>query len=300
LKKSPYVNYVRSFEAAARHLSFTTAAAELNYTQAGISGHVRALEEFIGRPLFVRNARSLTLTTFGTSYLPAVQKALRELDEATEGISTSLTEQLVTISCPISLAQNWLTERIAAFNTSHPEITVSIHGNIWATEEDKDADIRISYVQDEEIAEAAELLWQETLCVVCAPSYTVHGKRPSSPDDLRDANLIQILGRTGYWQQFKDAYGLTDWDLASRTQTNSLNVALELAANGLGCALVPSSLLNAFLKRNLLVVPFEHQLQSSLHCVMQRGPNSTSQAANQLAHWLKTNVPVSHPSVSDI
>jgi len=54
MKNLPPLNYPALLEAAARHLSFTKAAEELGLTQAAISGHVRALENYIGRPLFYR------------------------------------------------------------------------------------------------------------------------------------------------------------------------------------------------------------------------------------------------------
>ena len=58
----PSLNGLRAFEAAARHLSFTRAADELNVTQTAISHLIRRLEEQLGIPLFVRRNRALELT----------------------------------------------------------------------------------------------------------------------------------------------------------------------------------------------------------------------------------------------
>ncbi|MEQ9039066.1 MAG: LysR family transcriptional regulator, partial [Silicimonas sp.] len=66
----PPLHLIRSFECAARHLSFTRAAGDLGYTQAAISTHIRALEQYVGRKLFVRRARSLVLTEIGEAFLP--------------------------------------------------------------------------------------------------------------------------------------------------------------------------------------------------------------------------------------
>src|SRR2546423_15431961 len=65
MKPSPPLNYIRSFECSARHLSLTAAAKELGYTQAAVSSHVRGLERYIGRQLFIRYPRSLKLTEMG-------------------------------------------------------------------------------------------------------------------------------------------------------------------------------------------------------------------------------------------
>ena len=67
----PSLNGLRAFEAAARHLSFTNAASELNVTQTAISHQIRRLEEELGIRLFVRQNRALALTPEAREYLPA-------------------------------------------------------------------------------------------------------------------------------------------------------------------------------------------------------------------------------------
>ena len=61
-RPSPPLNFIRSFECSARHLSFTKAAEELGYTQAAVSTHIRSLEKYVGRDLFIRHARGIELT----------------------------------------------------------------------------------------------------------------------------------------------------------------------------------------------------------------------------------------------
>ncbi|MCX8115401.1 MAG: LysR family transcriptional regulator, partial [Burkholderiaceae bacterium] len=56
---------LRGFESAARHLSFTVAATELNLTQSSISRQIASLERQVGKPLFVRRTRALELTAAG-------------------------------------------------------------------------------------------------------------------------------------------------------------------------------------------------------------------------------------------
>ncbi|PUB14965.1 LysR substrate-binding domain-containing protein [Yoonia sediminilitoris] len=270
MNNAPHLNYVRSFEAAARHLSFTAAAEELGYTQSAISHHVRSLEEFIGRPLFIRHPRSLALTTLGEAYLPAVRHALTEIDEATEAIMTSLHEKKVVVSCPISLAQNWLTRVVASFNGAHSDIAVTIHGRIWGDEYEGIADVSLSSARPEEAPDGADVLWREKLAVVCAPDYQVNGAPLTEPAQMRDAQLIHMLGRTAYWQIFAAHHGLTNWNLASGAKTNSLNVALELAACGQGCAIFPRSHLGNYLDRGLLVEPFATDIDSPWSCYISK------------------------------
>ena len=286
MEKKPYLNFVRSFEAAARHLSFTAAAAELNYTQSAISNHVRSLEECIGKPLFARYPRSLALTTLGEAYLPSVRHALAEIDNATEAIITNLYEKKVVIACPISLAQNWLTRMVIEFNVLHPDITVVIHGNIWSDEDSNVADIKLVSERNENAPDGFERLWRDKLTVVCAPNYTVKGRPIKAAEDMRDARLIHLLGRSVYWQAFVDHFGLSNWNLASGAQTNSLNIALELAANGQGCAILPKSLLETYLERKLLIEPLKVNLDSPWSCYVSNMQSNRNRPAHLLHAFL--------------
>lgn len=285
-EKTPYLNYLRSFEAAARHLSFTIAADELNYTQSAISNHVRSLEKFVGRPLFVRYPRSLALTTLGKAYLPIVRHALKDIDDSTEKLITTLHEKKVTIACSVSLAQYWLAGVVVDFNVSHPDIAVSIHGKIHSEDEAKFVDINLIAARSDESPESSLRLWSEKLTVVCAPDYTVEDKPLRNPVDTRKAHLIHVLGRPMYWQQYAELFGIDDWSMTGGSQTNSLNVALELAARGQGCAILPKSLIGTYLRRGLLVEPFDFDLKSawSLY-ISQLGPGA-SKPAQELHRWL--------------
>ena len=82
----PPLNALRAFEAAARHLSFTKAAAELHVTQAAISHQIKTLEEWLGTPLFRRMNRRLTLTDAGQLYLKPVREAFDRLSEAIQTV----------------------------------------------------------------------------------------------------------------------------------------------------------------------------------------------------------------------
>jgi LysR family transcriptional regulator, glycine cleavage system transcriptional activator len=144
MKPPPPLNYIRSFECSARHLSFTLAANELGYTQAAVSNHVRGLEHYLGRQLFIRYPRSLKLTEMGEAFLPTLRQALDLIDHATEAIVTSARNKTVVISCPMSLAENWIAGCMAAFRNQHPEIQIVLHGTIWEDLSEQIADITIS------------------------------------------------------------------------------------------------------------------------------------------------------------
>ena len=122
----PSLNGLRAFEAAARHLSFTRAAEELNVTQTAVSHLIRRLEEQLGIPLFVRRNRALELTREAASYLPAVRGAFEDLHVATARLRRAERDGVLTVSTTASLAAKWLVTRVAAFQDANPGIEVRI------------------------------------------------------------------------------------------------------------------------------------------------------------------------------
>jgi len=122
----PSLNGLRAFEAAARHLSFTNAAGELNVTQTAISHQIRRLEEELGIRLFVRQNRALTLTPEARDYLPGVRAAFNDLRLATDRLLRKDNEHVLTVSTLASLAAKWLLPRLSSFQEAHPGIDVRI------------------------------------------------------------------------------------------------------------------------------------------------------------------------------
>ena len=104
----PSLNGLRAFEAAARHLSFTQAAAELNVTQTAISHQIRRLEQELGVRLFVRKNRALELTGDARDYLPGIRAAFNDLRLATDRLLRRGNNNVLTVSTLASFAAKWL------------------------------------------------------------------------------------------------------------------------------------------------------------------------------------------------
>src|SRR2546423_8004678 len=94
----PPLDLLRGFEAAARHLSFTRAAAELYLTQSAVSRQIQALEEFVGVALFERRHKALALTEAGQAYLRTVGPVLDQLRDATRRLRESRTGHVLTVT----------------------------------------------------------------------------------------------------------------------------------------------------------------------------------------------------------
>lgn len=284
----PPLNFIRSFECAARHLSFTRAAQELGYTQAAISTHVRALEKYLGRDLFVRNARSLELTEMGAAFLPTLRQALTQIDNATDAVMTGGRDRSVIIACPFSLSENWLPGCMAEFHRQRPDIEVTIHGTVWEGSDDRIADLVITVNRDDEVPPGAQPLWRETLSLLCAPDVAA---RLRSPADLIDHGKVLISGRQEYWSIMAEALDTPDLaqidpGTVAHFKTNASNVALELAAEGQGVTIALSSLARVYLQRGLLAEPFAARPASPwTYYILNRG-GSRGAAVDRVFHHL--------------
>ena len=121
----PSLDLLRGFEAAARQLSFTRAAAELFLTQSAISRQVQTLEEQLGTPLFERHHRQIRLTEAGQTLYRAGAEAMRLLTDAVGELRGGAGSS-VTVSCTMGFASLWLVPRLMDFRTEHPDIDIRI------------------------------------------------------------------------------------------------------------------------------------------------------------------------------
>src|SRR5215472_12939098 len=181
----PSLNGLRAFEAAARLLSFTRAAAELNVTQTAISHLIRRLEDQLGVTLFVRGNRSLTLTREGQAYLPSVSGAFEDLRHATARLRRSERDGLLTVSTTASLAAKWLVTRVAAFQDANPGIEVCITTSSHLVDFQRDeVDMAVRYGRGHWPGLRTDWLMAEDMFPVCSPSLLNGGRPLRCPEDL--------------------------------------------------------------------------------------------------------------------
>ena len=192
----PSLNGLRAFEAAARHMSFTQAAAELNVTQTAISHLIRRLEQEIGVKLFVRQNRGLALTPEGRDYLPGVRTAFQDLRLATDRLLRKDDGRVLTVSTLASLAAKWLLPRIASFQEQHKEIDVRITTSSDLVDFHRDEiDGAIRYGRGQWSGVHADWLMADELFPVCSPAL-LEGKNPlRKPEDLANHTLLHTSRR---------------------------------------------------------------------------------------------------------
>ena len=258
----PPPNWLRAFESAARNLSFTTAAGELNVTQSAVSQQIRLLEQHLREPLFYRLPRGLKLTSTGESYRHAVHDAFERLEFCTREIFGHPTRERVMLQSQVAFATLWLAPRLNRFITKHPDISLRISLSVWNTDTDWDnvsLDFRSGTGNWPNWSDLqADIICGEKLFPVCAPELQKGPTALREPSDLKHHNLLHILGHGvggwPFWLKSAGVSGITTTD--SGIQVDSLTTALELAASGCGVALTMGSLTRDFLKSGRLVRPF--------------------------------------------
>ncbi|MBI5263468.1 MAG: transcriptional regulator GcvA [Bradyrhizobium sp.] len=260
----PSLNGLRAFEAAARHLSFTQAAAELNVTQTAISHQIRRLEEELGLRLFVRQNRSLSLTAEAREYLPGVRAAFNDLKLATDRLLRRDDGHVLTVSTLASLAAKWLLPRLADFQESHPGIDVRIATSTSLVDFERDkVDAAIRYGRGQWPGVRADWLMADELFPVCSPALLTGDKPLRSPEDLKDHVLLHAINGDD-WRLWLTAAGLpTDISKQPGVTFDLMFMTVQAAIDGLGIAMGRTTYVQDDITKGRLVVPFRIALPAN-------------------------------------
>lgn len=233
--RTPKLQHLRMFDAAARHLNFRLAAEEVNLTQGAVAQAIRALEADLDVLLFHRNARGLSFTEVGQRYHSDVSRGLAIIEEATKKLQPE--SNVVTISVPPSFASKWLVPRLPKFMEINPETEVRIVASEHITDfqtQDVDAAVRQGgrpANQDLAIHRLAGL----DLKAYCSPNADFCPVEPCDLRALADLPLIQDGHR--FWEKLLPEQGLPC--PKASLQFNQTSLALDAAANGQGIAIAP-------------------------------------------------------------
>lgn len=230
-KSLPPLTWFRSFEAAARHLSFTAAAEEIGLTQSAVSQQVKSLELRLRVPLFVRQARGLMLTDDGRRLLPEISAALDALAGAASRFEAGPVENLLTVATSVSVAQWVIAPRLPDFTARHPYIRLRLLSAIWPDDfHSARADVEIRFGSSKQAGQNAEPLTPNNL--IALKSSNLAGTLDSLP-------LIEAVGTSGGWRAWSDKVG---GHRQPSLFADTYGMALQLAAHGNGVALVSAVL----------------------------------------------------------
>jgi len=287
-RRLPPLNALRAFEAAARHLSFTKAAEELNVTQAAVSHQIKTLEAALGATLFRRFNRRLMLSDDGQIYLPDVTDALDRIHMATQRLRAGGDTGVLNVSVANSFAAKWLLPRMPDFHGRYPEIDVRISASDRLVDFARDdADMGVRYGLGDYPGLKVDLLMRDTVFPVCAPRLR-EGLR--APGDLRRHTLLhEEVGRGELpdWRAWLAAAGVTGVNPDRGRRYSHSSLVIQAAVDGQGVALARGSLVALDLEAGRLIRPFGPVLPGNWACyVVTPHANAERPKIKAFRDWL--------------
>jgi LysR family transcriptional regulator, glycine cleavage system transcriptional activator len=301
----PSLDLLRGFEAAARHLSFTLAAAELYLTQSAVSRQIATLEARLGVRLFVRRNRGLTLTDDGETLRAAVAKAFREVDDALERIRSPVTRTL-NVTASVAFSALWLVPRLPRFAREHPGVDVRLSATSALLDLARDRiDVAVRYCAPHAAPADAVELFGGDVVPVCSPKLLRDRARPlKTPADLRHHVLLHYDDplRPMPWQAWStwlEAAGIPDLKPAGSLHFSHLDHAVLAAVEGQGLALGIRSVLGDLLADRRLVVPFAQASRADrgYFAIIAPGARERPEAV-RFVQWLQQEVAATLPAPS--
>jgi LysR family glycine cleavage system transcriptional activator len=231
---------LRAFEAAARHVSYSRAAEELNLTHGAISFQMRVLKEALGVDLFKRSGRRMVLTPEGQRLFGYVRDGFTRLEQGMEDVRTSRRGQVLTVSVHPGLASYWVIPRLGDFQRKHPEIDVSLLPNTALVDFSReDIDMALRYGPGHWPGVVAVKLMDEEIFPVCSPRFN-NGALPKAPRDLADLPLLRDARQP--WSDWFKSMGLDLPEPDRGPVYNEPSLVLQAAIAGQGIALARGAL----------------------------------------------------------
>lgn len=266
MQRLPGLPAFRTFEAAARNLSFSRAAETLGVTPAAVSSQIRALEDQLGVKLFTRTSRQVALTAAGQLLLAGVAEAFAILTRTVRQLST-VESHTLRVSCSASFAAKWLLPRLERFRAAHPGVDVVIDASDGYVDLDAGpAAIAIRFGHGNWPGTHADRLFEEYVFPVCSPALLAGAHPLRTPSDLRFHPLIHLEWQASDdtwpdWRAWLQAAGVGHIDASHGVRVTTFALASLEAIAGRGVALGNTSLVGDDLATGRLVRPFELSLK---------------------------------------
>lgn len=259
MSRLPPLTALKAFEAAARHLSFTRAAEELHVTQAAVSHQVKALEDFLGQPLFMRLTRALELTPAGESYAPVIKEAFETIERATRRLMEDQDSQgVLNVSVSPTFLSRWLIPRLPAWQESHPEIELRLVSTPRLADFVRDGvDVAIRHGRGIWPGLSARRLFQAKSVPVASPKLIAGPQSLKEPADLSRHVLLHDLVEPDNWRIWLMAAGVKEIEPERGMRFGTGADAIQAAIEGAGVALARRAIIRRDVEEGRLVIPFE-------------------------------------------
>jgi LysR family glycine cleavage system transcriptional activator len=278
------IGWLRVFEVAARTLSFSAAARELNVTPSAVSQQVRLLEHRLGQALFQRLPRGLRLTGAGEALMPICRESFQRVDDAVAELFGDRGGGRLVVRVAAGFARHWLLPRLAGFTQAYPDIPLRVVASIWAGEPlDPNVQLDLQLASGPIREMQCVRLTEDALFPVCSPRL-LRGRKPPR---LGEQALLHTIGFAQGWTDWLKAAGIERAPERRDIEFDSVLFSLEMAATGHGVALARTSFVTDMLKSRRLVAPFRFSLKAIDNVYLMHAPSlARNSPAALFRDWL--------------
>ena len=255
----------------------------MGVTPAAVSHQVKALEAWLGAPLFVRRAQGLGLTHLGRSTLPALSAGFDALGRAVQEMRGESPRAQVDIAALPAIAQLWLAPRLSDARAAFPRLSPSVHALETPPDLRRELfDLAIFYVRDAPAGCRMVRLCDDVIFPACAPRMA---RMLSSPADLAAVPLLQDTTWTGDWACWLAAASSAGLSADEGPAFSLYSMAVHAALDGTGVLMAHEALVGGHLASGALVAPFSTVAGTGLHLAIL-APERTSALALRMIEWL--------------
>jgi LysR family glycine cleavage system transcriptional activator len=315
------MNYLRAFDAVARHLNFRAAAEEMALTQSAVSRQIQALEHEVGTSLFLRHTRSVELTNAGKLLHRSASTSLERVDSTVRQIRQSSGRKSVSITTWASFASMWLIPRLEAFQREHPDIDIRIDATDAAVDlATADVDVALRCTTSASVPAGTIRMFGEQLTAVASP-WLLKSQPIAKLADLAHCTLIEdsdtnTAHRQGWygWQHWLTAFDPTTNNAKSHTSSknhlqpkrwlyfNYTHQIAQAALTGQGVALARLPLVaESLVSGNLVEVLPGMRLTSPMAYWLLIAPRSSARPeVRAFCDWLRQQACETRHAIGDV
>ena len=287
------LDVLRVFESAARHLSFTAAAAELGSSQPAISQQIKRLEQQLATRLFDRVYRGIVLTEAGELLLRYVQDGLQSLDAGLAAVAAGQQHEVLQVATDFAFAAYWLMPRLQRFHQLHPEVDVSL---ITSARDlaalPAEIDVAIAFGDGRFKHGEAHLLFHEEVFPVCSPQLLKGRDLPLAPTALAELPLLhlrpEIRSRWFDWNGLFRALAIAETPSPGMLRFDNYTLLIQAAIAGQGVAIGWRHLVDELLDQGLLCRLCAGEVRSDFgYYVVLPERKRRQRLTQQFVDWLK-------------
>jgi LysR family glycine cleavage system transcriptional activator len=278
---------LRTFCVAGRHRSFRIAAEELFVSASAISHQIKGLEQELQTPLFLRKPQSLELTEAGAALYAEIEPLIRQIDVVTQRLSSHFRRQSLRISVQPFFASEMFVPRLPEFTGQHPEIDIHVDTSDETYEKyAADFDVSIRLFRTPPANLLSDRLFSLRLVAAASPGFCDRWG-PLEHRSLQDLPLIVHATRQNAWKEWADTVGCGPLRPPSVLKLNSMIAVARAAERGLGVALVPVPLSDAWFQSGSLVRLFDDELVARVgYYFVHREEDESREDIRALRRWI--------------